>query len=145
MIRNPFDSAVFNWHWTTPTTSGAGNDLTIDPIPNARAELVLLSFQFSADANAANRWIRFIAIHGVYDIMLGGSDYVITANQTRQIIIGQHGHTTMTAGGDVLYIAIPSFPFILENDSLYTRIQNIQATDECTNPCVAWKIWTFEQ
>lgn len=112
---------------------------------NAKSELIALSFDFESDANVADRFLRVIATHGPYPIVLGGMDRPIVANQTRHIIVGQHGVHQVADSGDVVYIPIPSFPFLLEGDTITIDIINVQVGDQIKISRHCMKTWVYEQ
>lgn len=145
MIRNPFDTSIFNFNWAQNASPGAGNNLTLPLVVNARVELVCMSFNFNADANAADRYLTVSVVHGARIIKLGMSGYKITANMVRIIMVGQHGTTSEIDNGNNQMIAIPSFPFLLENDTITVNIADKQAGDVISATYWATKTWVFEQ
>lgn len=145
MIHNPFNLAIFNFHWSQVNAPGAGSNQTIGAVANCRSELVSASFTYTADANPANRLIRVVATHGLYPITIGGMDIAITANDVREVIISQGITNSVTFGADVVMIAIPSFPFLLEGDTININVSNIQATDTIGITRFCMKTWAYEQ
>ena len=145
MIHNPFNVAIFNFNWSQSNAPGAGNNLVVPVGVNARSELVAISFGLAADANAADRYIQISVTHAARIIKLGASGYKMTANMTRDILIGQHGVTSEVDNGDNQMIAIPSFPFLLEGDTINVSIVHKQAGDVISVSYWLQKIWTFEQ
>lgn len=143
--RSAFDETVFNFHWTSGSGPSPGGNLLITNLPNTKSELMALSFQFGADANVADRIIRVLVVHAAYSVVLGAAGVVMTATESRRIIVGQHGHTTEVDNGDNLCIAIPSWPFLLEGDQIVTDIQGLQAGDAIGSIVYGIKFWTYEQ
>lgn len=145
MIRSPFDTAVFNFHWSSQPPPAAGADFQINSVDNGRSELIALSFTFTADANVANRTIRIYVRHSTLPVFLGACDIPMGANDVREIIVGQHGHGSSVDGGDILMVPISSFPFMVEGDAIFSEVTNIQATDQIGTIRYGLKVWTFEQ
>ena len=145
MIHNPFNTAIFNFNWSQSNAPGAGNNLVVPVGVNARSELVAISFLFTADAGAADRYIQVSVTHSTRIIKLGFSGYKMTANMARNIVIGQHGTTSEIDNGENQMIAIPSFPFLLEGDTINISIIDKQAGDVISASYWLQKMWTYEQ
>jgi hypothetical protein len=145
LIRNPFDIAVFNHHFSVRSSPGAGNDIVITAPVNARSELIAISFSLVTDANVSDRFVHLTITHGPYTIILGAHGLAHTASQTRAYVIGQHGAQISVASTDVHLIPITSAPILLEGDTIQTAVVGIQATDVISDAAYILKVWTFEQ
>lgn len=145
MIRSPFEQGDFDFVWSAQGDPAVATNLLINAPVNARSELVALSFKFSADANAADRWMRISSSSGLIVILLGNSEYPITANKDRWIIVGPTGHSSVADGGDSQTIGTVPFPVLLEGDIIRTNVVNIQAGDQISDVYYVFKTWIYEQ
>ncbi len=145
MILNPFDLAIFNFHWSQSNQPAAAANLVLVAPVNSRAELAALSFSFVTDANAANRYLQIIVNHSTYPITIGQNEVPITASLTVLVSIGVGLASFVNTIDEVLTIPIVSFPFLTEGDTVSVGIVNAQVGDQIGVSRHCMKIWTYEQ
>lgn len=145
MIHSPFDSSNFDFEWSHIANPAVATDLSIVVPVNARCELVQLSFNLVTDANVADRHIFIYAAHGARDIILGTSEFAITANQSRKILVGPYGFSSVADSGSGIVIATPPYPVLLEGDTLSSAIIGLQAADQISDVEYVFKTWIYEQ
>lgn len=142
---NPGNITVFVTSVGSETNPAAGAEKSIPATLNMRSELINLSFQFAADANAADREIYIQHTHNSVVNRLGSLQVALTANQTFHIICNQGPHAPNTRNVVSLHLPIPSYPFIFEGDTIDIKVTNIQVGDAITVIKRAWKLWIYEQ
>lgn len=145
MIRNAFDTAVFQFNFRHLLLVSSGVNWSDQIAFNARAELVALHVQLDTSATVANREMNLLLNNGSNTMLIGTSPVVQTASQTKYYIFGQHGSYYANAGSDKIYIPITPGLFLLESWTIDSDLTNIQGGDTFRNRVTIYKIWTYEQ
>lgn len=144
MIRNAFDIAVFNHHFSKQGPASVGTDFVLSPPSNNRSELIAMSFSLDTDANAGNRTVRLHFKRGVNDLIVGCAAVSQIANTIFNYVVGQHGTFSTASDVDSHFIAIPSLPILLETDTIESEVVNIEAGDQIGWLTFVFKTWTYE-
>ena len=142
MIHHPSDRSVWNLHnFMVPNpAAGAGWTTTIDN--RTQFELCSCGFQFTADANVADRILRLVVISGIYEVCAVGMDIVIAANAVRRPFwmkgLGQYQRVY-----NYIYYSMPWPEDVILNGGmrLACEVDGIQAGDAITNISVMGKRW----
>lgn len=143
-IHSPVNTDVYNFDVSAVGAPAAGAEKDLAGLANRLVEYVNITFQFVADANAANRLIHIEHLVGANSLILGSSPAYVTANETYIVICNVSQPPIFLAPLDHLPISLPSYPFIKESDGLWIRVDNIQANDAITNIVICRKVWIWE-
>jgi len=143
-IRSPVDLNVYNIDVTAVTDPAAGAEKNLGGLENRLLEYVSITFKFTADANAANRLIYIEHLVGANALIIGSPPSYVTANEVWLFICNISQPPIFLAALDHMPIALPSYPFIKENDGLWIRVDNIQVADQIEDIVIARKIWIWD-
>lgn len=120
---------------------GVGNDLSNDFKDNLLSELIFLEFQFTADANAADRFpVIGIQSLAVTQEIATGNIYT-TANSFTfyRFAIGFTNYQSPDATHD--FSPLPPGIRLTDQSKLLITIVNKQAGDQITSAHVIWNRW----
>jgi hypothetical protein len=138
---HPQAENVFIPHWTTAVNPGAGNDQSV-AVPDAgHIELVLLTFDFTADANPANREIEVTLETGGLSIPLTGTLEYVTASDAFHIICHQNPEFAAVATTHRMSLGLPNLRIFDNTATVDITVTNIQAGDAITSTVAYWKLW----
>lgn len=144
-VLNPFSKDVFNYHFSSVTNPGAGNQIDFTPPANARAELLWCQFQLATDANVSNRILQMYLNNGSVTMYINASPVMHVASTTYMYVAGQHLQPTDNTARNYILLPLPVDLMILEGWTIETVLTGGQAGDTYTAIRQYWKFWPYEQ
>lgn len=117
----------------------AGFNMTISPLGHSTSKLVSLAFLLTTDANVADRHVHIILTRSATNYLLSSTAVYQAASLARQYHFMISGALNFLATPYVFHAPLPDAFIFLENDTLGTVIDNLQATDQITNVDIIWK------
>lgn len=119
--------------------------MQINPVSRSRAELVVVSFNFTTDATVADRQVVLQAWLGGILVDIGASLVVQPASQTYHYILGIGLTSSAAVVNNLVVVAFVPGVLIVHTGHWRIAIDNIQAGDQVGTQLLHEKYWVFEQ
>ena len=146
MIRNALDESVFQIIPFYAPNPGAGStNYQFAHSSRTLSTLVLMTMDYTADANVADRIITIGRWASAVFYPLASTAFAITAGQTWKIIASLNVLPNSATSNSYLYIPLPNFPFYPPGFHISLHFENAQAGDQVSN--IKWyeKVWVLAQ
>lgn len=139
--QNPYDLNLFQTLIGSTTAPAAGNSVNLSVPTTGRSELLALSFTFTTDANAADRFIAIVHGSAAKTLTIASSYIAHTASLAIFWVFapGLVNQPAIATGRALC--ALPAYPAIQPGDSLTAYVYGIQAADTFTVINHMFKVW----
>lgn len=133
--------AIFSTIVSTSSNPGAGNEADMTLISYGEVELLLLSFLFTADANAASRILYLEATEGSTTYRLGSAAIAHTASTAFHYICHQNANTNAAGNSQDYMIPLPFLRFTDTTPHVAIKVTDIQVGDAITDIQLVTRTW----